>query len=212
MASTLWPATRLFLISCLLSSPPLAADAQPLSAQWQAPASVVGGAEKPISNPLAQPALSEGPSRPTAFDEADREQAARDVAFRYLSLWSEPKQVTLASASSLYASTVQFHGRRRTVASLVAEKRRFARRWPHRKYGHRPETTQVTCSAGNRCTVRASFDFAATNSRGDRRSRGVGEHELVVSFVDGRAMIVAEDSRVIIRGHGNMTQFLDGRP
>jgi hypothetical protein len=44
------------------------------------------------------------------------------------------------------------------------EKRRFAERWPDRVYRHLPETTQVVCEAdGARCTVRASFDFLATN-------------------------------------------------
>ena len=211
MASTFWHAARLILIPCLLhSSFSAAAQAQQGSLQWRDPPSHAGGTEGSLSEPLVQ-SPAEQASRPVTSDATGREKVARDLASKYLALWSEPKQVTLASASALYASTVMFHGRKRTLASVVAEKQRFARRWPHRRYGHRPETTQVTCSAGDRCTVRASFDFAATNARGDRRSRGVGEHELVLRFTDGRGIIVAEDSRVIIRGHGNMTQFLDDR-
>ena len=212
MASRFWHATRLIILPCLLhSSFPAAAQAQPGSLEWQNPPSHAGEIEKNLSESLVQSTPAEQAPQPVTSDATGREKVARDLASKYLALWSEPKQVTLASASALYASTVMFHGRKRTLASVVAEKQRFARRWPHRRYGHRPETTQVTCSAGDRCTVRASFDFAATNARGDRRSRGVGEHELVLRFTDGRGIIVAEDSRVIIRGHGNMTQFLDDR-
>ncbi len=149
------------------------------------------------------------PMAPARHQSSTREEAARDLAFRYLSLWSAPQRVTLASASSFYGSTLRFHGRSRTLASVIAEKRRFAARWPHRTYRHRPETTQVACEgSGARCTVRSSFDFEATNPRQDRRSLGIGEHDLVVSFASGRPVIEAEDSRVIIRGQGNMTSLL----
>jgi hypothetical protein len=164
-----------------------------------------------------QPAASTGleslsqraavPASTTNVSEA--EQAARDLAVRYLDLWSAPKQVTRAAASSFYAPTVTFHGQRRTLAAVVAEKRRFAQRWPNRDYRHRPETTQVRCEDDAlRCTVRSSFDFQATNTQRGQRSSGVGEHELVVAFTNGMPMIVAENSQVIIRGHGNMTELL----
>jgi hypothetical protein len=146
------------------------------------------------------------------YKASRREQAARDLAFSYLRLWSEPKQVTLEAVSSFYAPVVVFHGERRTIASLVAEKRRFAERWPNRTYRHRPETTQVACEDGGaRCTVRSSFDYSAASIQNDRRSLGIGEHELVVSFTRGRPFIVSENSRVIIRGRGNMTRFLRQR-
>jgi hypothetical protein len=107
---------------------------------------------------------------------------------------------------------VRFHGEKRTLASVLAEKRRFAARWPHRTYRHRPETTQVTCEErAKRCTVHSSFDFTATHPRQNRRAEGIGEHQLVVSFATGRPMIETEDSRVIIRGHGNMTGLLNER-
>jgi len=138
-----------------------------------------------------------------------KEQAARDLAYEYLNLWSAPNRVTLASASSFYGSTVTFHGRTRTLGSVLAEKRWFAERWPDRTYRHRPETTQVTCEAdGARCTVRSSFDFAARNRRNGHRSLGIGEHELVVSFSGDRPVITFENSRVVRRGHGNLTSLL----
>jgi hypothetical protein len=56
--------------------------------------------------------------------------------------------------------------------------------------------------------VRSSFDFDAGNPRQRQRALGIGEHELVVSFSSGRPVIESENSRVVRRGHGNMTWLL----
>ena len=105
---------------------------------------------------------------------ATSEKAARDLADAYLAAWSEPNTVALASAPSFYGPVVAFHGRTRTLRSVLAEKRRFAEHWPNRVYRNLPETTQVACEAdGARCTVRASFDFLAVNPHEGRRSLGM---------------------------------------
>jgi hypothetical protein len=127
-------------------------------------------------------------------------QAAQALAVDYLNLWSAPNRLTLAAASSFYGPTVMFHGQERTLGSVLAEKRRFTERWPQRSYQYRPETTMVACeSGGARCTVWAIFDFSAASSSQGRRSRGIGEHEIVVSLSSGRPVIVAETSRVLLR-------------
>lgn len=84
---------------------------------------------------------------------------------------------------------------------LLAEKRSFAQRWLNRDYRYRPETLNVRCSCGaNTCTVRSAFDFEAVNSKLDERSRGVGTHELVVSFA-GEQPVIIETSCVLSTGN-----------
>jgi hypothetical protein len=130
-----------------------------------------------------------------------RAQDAQALAIDYLNLWSAPNRSALAAASSFYGPTMMFHGRERTLGSVLAEKRRFTERWPQRSYRYRPETTMVACeSDGPRCTVWAIFDFSAASSNHDRRSEGIGEHELVVSLSGGKPVIVDETSRVLQRG------------
>jgi hypothetical protein len=130
-----------------------------------------------------------------------REQAARDFAYDYLRLWSAPNDVTLASASSFYAPIVKFHGRTRDFASVFAEKRRFAQRWPDRTYRYRPGTTQVSCEVRfARCNVWSIFDYSAGNPKNAQRTTGIAEHELVVSFIGEKPVIVSENSRVLLRG------------
>ena len=157
-----------------------------------------GGAERhalqmPADRPLRLASMSESLT--------EKKHAARDFAFAYLDRWSVPNRVTLASAASFYGSNVQFHGRTRSLASLIAEKRRFAERWPDRSYRYRPETTQISCEAdGTRCTVWSIFDYSARNPRQGRRSSGIGAHEIVVSFAGATPTIASEDSRVLGRG------------
>src|SRR5215212_4815747 len=94
--------------------------------------------------------LAEGRPAPahSASGQDGAGQAARELAYDYLSLWSAPNQRALASAPSFYGRTVTFHGHSRTLGSVLAEKRRFAERWPQRSYRYRPETTRVACEFG----------------------------------------------------------------
>ena len=156
-------------------------------------------AAEPAASPASDKPADQGAS---VSDQVTPEaQAARALAVDYLNLWSAPNRLTLAAASSFYGPTVMFHGRERTLGSVLAEKRRFTERWPQRSYQYRPETTMVACeSDGSRCTVWAIFDFFAANDNQDRHSRGIGEHELVVSLSSGKPVIVAETSRVLQRG------------
>jgi hypothetical protein len=161
------------------------------------------------SGSLGQGGLLAGTPPRSRDSTTASEEAARRLAESYLQVWSEPNALALASAPSFYGPVVKFHGETRTLESVLAEKRRFAERWPQRVYRHLPRTTQIACKpGGTRCIVRSSFNFAAANPGDGRRSLGVGEHELVVSLSGERPVIVAEDSRVVLRGHGNMSALL----
>ena len=187
------------LLSCLLIwgvSP--VAQAKPTWVDPPTDLADIAGTEPSASSESARPPV-EGA---WASDQSTlRAQDAQAFAVEYLDLWSAPNQLTLAAASSFYGPTVMFHGRERTLSSVLTEKRRFTERWPQRSYRYRPETTMVACeSDGSRCTVWAIFDFSAAGSGQGRRSRGIGEHELVVSLSGGKPVIVAETSRVLQRG------------
>lgn len=128
--------------------------------------------------------------------------AARDLAVTYLRRWSSENTVALASAPQFYSRTVSFHGRDRSLDSVLSEKRRFAERWPERIYRHRPETLQVACEDDTEsCTVWSIFDFSASHPARSRTTRGIGEHEVVVSFAGPKPVIVSETSRVLFRGN-----------
>ena len=192
-------ASRTALISCLLlwgSS----AGAQ-VNPAWVGP--LILPSDIAVPEPAAPLESAQTPAQGALQSDQStlRAQAAQALATDYLDLWSAPNQLTLATASSFYGPTVKFHGQKRTLDSVVAEKRRFAERWPQRTYRYRPETTMVACeSNGAQCTVWAIFDFSAAGPGRGRRALGIGEHELVVRISSGRPVIVSETSRVLHRG------------
>ncbi len=131
---------------------------------------------------------------------SSRQQDAQSLAIDYLDLWSASNRQALQMTPQFYGPRVLFHGTRISFGSLLAEKRRFAQRWPTRNYRYRPDTMNIRCRPDeNTCTVQSTFDFVAVNSALDRRSRGIGTHELVVSFAGERPVIIAESSRVLSR-------------
>jgi hypothetical protein len=192
-------ASRTALISCLLLWGPAAVAQTNLA--WVDPVVRPGDIAAPD---LAAPPEAAWPAAQGAWESDSNTlsaQAAQALAVDYLDLWSAPNRLTLATASSFYGPTVTFHGRERTIGSVLAEKRRFAERWPQRTYQYRPETTMVACESDRaRCTVWAIFDFSAASPGRGQRSLGIGEHELVVSLSSGRPVIVSETSRVLHHG------------
>jgi hypothetical protein len=163
------------------------------SGQQGQSASAPTGAPRNTSDMATRPNLIQGRS-------SSREQAARSLAIHYLNLWSTSNRQALQTTPEFYGSRVLFHGKRMSFGELLAEKRRFAQRWPDRDYRYQPDTLNVRCSPGtNTCTVRSAFDFEAVNPKQNERSRGVGAHELVVSFAGERPVIIFETSRVLRR-------------
>ncbi|WP_336488651.1 hypothetical protein [Methylobacterium nigriterrae] len=131
---------------------------------------------------------------------ADWAGAAQRFVDDYLDSVSAPGDVMVGSTPSLYAERVRFHGRTLSLAAIMAEKRRFVRRWPERRYAVQPGTTRTACNAAlATCMVYAVFDFRAGNPATGARSQGVSELALELSFAGGRPVIVSERSRVLRR-------------
>jgi hypothetical protein len=159
------------------------------------------------SHPASEPAIapidsSRVAARPGLIKgrSSSQQQAAQRLATSYLNLWSASNRQTLQTTQKFYSSRILFHGKRMSFRELLAEKRRFAQRWPDRDYRYRPDTMNVRCRADtDTCNVRSTFEFEAANLKLGHRSRGVGAHELTVSFAGGRPVIIHETSRVLSR-------------
>lgn len=152
--------------------------------------------ERPL--PVQIPA----PAPVTVSDSQMRDWAvaSQRLARDYLASISGPNGTTLAAAPGFYGSQVVFHGRSMSVASLMAEKRRFVQRWPDRRYRPRPDSLRTACNAGLAvCQVRATVDFSAFSPDRGVRSQGTVDLELAVSLAGVRPVIIAETSRVVRR-------------
>ncbi|WP_232629338.1 hypothetical protein [Methylobacterium sp. Leaf118] len=125
---------------------------------------------------------------------------AQRMSVAYLDSVSSPGEGMVAAAPRFYGERIRFHGRTMSLSALMAEKRRFVRRWPERSYEPQGEP-RVGCDAGSAtCLVRIVHTFTAASPGRGTRSQGLAELVLTVSFAGGRPVIVAESSRVLRRG------------
>ncbi|GLS43555.1 hypothetical protein GCM10007884_15400 [Methylobacterium brachythecii] len=131
----------------------------------------------------------------------DRAAQAQRLAGDYLDSVSSRNDAMLTSAPRFYGERVLFHGRTMSLAALMAEKRRFVRRWPERRYRLQEGATRTACDAARAsCVVRTLFGFQAGSPARGARSQGLSELTLTVSFAGERPVIVSETSRVLRRG------------
>lgn len=125
--------------------------------------------------------------------------AAQRLVEAYLDTVSGSNAEMVAAAPRFYAERVSFYGRSVTLSALIADKRRFARRWPDRRY--EPQGMRTACHAATAtCVVRTSVVFSAANASRGLRSQGVSELALTISFAGGRPVIVGETGQVVRRG------------
>jgi hypothetical protein len=122
---------------------------------------------------------------------------AEDLAYALLDAWSSDNRVALNGLADLYAARVSFFGRLVDRLEVQREKRRFAARWPVRRYEHRPRTMAIDCDVEAKiCHVRSTIDWRAENPARQTRSRGAAKFELGVSFAGDQPLVAYEGGRV----------------
>jgi hypothetical protein len=133
---------------------------------------------------------------------------AADLANSYLRIWSSSDESALADVHEVYAPRVNFYGRMLDKRAITAEKMRFVRRWPVRRYSLRPGTTHVNCNPNTRaCVVRTLIDWEAAAPQRRAVSRGVSAFELGVGFSGAQPLVVYEGGRVVARGRPSYSRL-----
>ena len=115
------------------------------------------------------------------------------MATRYLQIWSSDNTSPIAEVPRMYGPTVLFYGQQYTQADLIAEKRQAIRRWPIRRYFHRPGTLEVRCNAAEqRCIAQSTIDFSISNPSRRLAKAGSAKFDLGVSFAESHPIILFE--------------------
>jgi hypothetical protein len=150
------------------------------------------------------PSLAQVPER----DLSTMRDLAADLANSYLRIWSSSDEGALSDVHEVYAPRVNFYGRVLDKRGITAEKMRFVRRWPIRRYSLRPGTTRVDCDQNKRaCVVRTLIDWEAASPQRRAVSRGVSEFKLGVGFSGPQPLVVYEGGRVIARGRPSYSRL-----
>jgi hypothetical protein len=148
----------------------------------------------------ATPGLAQTPAR----DIATMRDLSADLANSYLRIWSYSNEAALNDVHEVYAPRVNFYGRMLDKRGITAEKMRFVRRWPVRRYSLRPGTTRVDCDPYRRsCVVRTLINWTAAAPQRREVSRGVSEFELGVGFAGSQPLVIYEGGRVVGRGRSS---------
>ena len=143
-------------------------------------------------------------------DLATMRDLSADLANSYLRIWSSSDQGALADVHEVYAPRVNFYGRMLDRRGITAEKMRFVRRWPIRRYALRPGTTRVDCQPNRRmCVVKTLIDWEAAAPQRGTVSRGVSLFELGVGFAGSQPLVVYEGGHVVGRGRRPLFSSLE---
>lgn len=181
------------------TAPGPAAEEARKSAEGAPPRGGTGHSAMPArQGPAVRAAAEEAPDRPTRAQAAPLERSALALARDYLATVSGEGMAE--AAPRFYGGWVRFHDRLISLRTLMAEKRRFARRWPERRYAPHGALHAACSEAARTCIVRGTVSFEAASAQRGRRSAGLAEIALTITLAGERPLIVAETSRVVRRG------------
>lgn len=119
------------------------------------------------------------------------------VANMYLQMGFEHPELI----SHFYADELEtYWGKKNhSRAAVIADKRRYAARWPEREYQLLPGSLAVAAVPGRRdvYAVQFEFEYFVESRRGTRA--GLGESQLLVQMLASGPLILAEAGRVLDR-------------
>jgi hypothetical protein len=122
------------------------------------------------------------------------------LATRYLQVWSSNGALAVASVPRIYRQRVTFYGRSYSHQQLVAEKRQAIRRWPLRRYAHRPGTMRISCDVPQkRCMASSIIDYAVESPARGAANRGAARFALGIDFAGPSPRIFHEGGSVTRR-------------
>ncbi len=83
---------------------------------------------------------------------------------------------------------------------MIRDKKKFAERWPVRKYTARPNTIETGCDiAVSQCDVRGRLDWTASSEKRNALASGSAEFDYKVRLTDDGFLIVSESGSVLSR-------------
>jgi hypothetical protein len=111
--------------------------------------------------------------------------------------WSSPNPEALAYMDRVFPDEAVYFNRTLGHAALMRAKRRFAQRWPLRRFVVRNDDLSVSCDKQHLCTVWGLVDWHCRSP--ERHADVVGTSVFAFQVQDGQA-VVDEDGFVIARG------------
>jgi hypothetical protein len=107
----------------------------------------------------------------------DLQKRATNFVLGVIEQLSEPSELAVMRfLSRVYPAQVEYYGTVKDRDVVIQDKKKFAERWPVRKYTVRPNTMETGCDlAAQQCDVRGILDWIASSEARNVRSSGSAE-------------------------------------
>jgi len=142
------------------------------------------------------------PTSPTELNpaRADLQTRATNFVLSVIEQWSGPSNLSVRFLSSVYPLQVEYYGSIKDRDTVIRDKKKFAERWPVRKYTARPNTIETGCDiAVSQCDVRGILDWTASSEKRNALASGSAEFDYKVRLTDDGFLIVSESGSVLSR-------------
>ena len=124
------------------------------------------------------------------------EEESKALASRYLEAWSSDNPAAFNDMRNLFGPRVTYFGHSMDRDAIFNAKKRFAERWPVRRYRPRPGSMTAQCEA-TECRVRSIVDWEAASPARKAHSSGALRFELGIDISGARPLVRAENSQEI---------------
>ncbi|WP_158282820.1 serine protease [Aminobacter sp. AP02] len=151
-----------------------------------------GGSKIAVDNSAASAETSAPP--PGAPDE-DLREAAINVVRSLIEQDSSDPSSSLQVVANLYADTVSYYGKQRSLGEVLADKRDYFKRWPERAYQIRNDSVMVTCANGA-CMVSGVYDWMVRSIPRNKQAQGVARFSYTISL-GANPKIISEAGNVV---------------
>jgi hypothetical protein len=125
------------------------------------------------------------------------EDASITFILKYMQEWSSPNASALAYMNRVFPNSAIYFDHTLTHEQLMRAKRRFAERWPLRRFLVRRGDLSVVCNARHLCTVWGLVDWRCESPERNAVARGTSVFEFQLQDAQ---TVVDEDGFVIARG------------
>jgi hypothetical protein len=115
----------------------------------------------------------------------------------YMAKWSSPNPEALAYMDQVFSNETMYFDQKLNHSAVMQAKRRFAERWPLRRFVVRDDGLSVSCDERRLCTVWGLIDWHCRSP--ERNADATGTSVFSFQVQDAR-VVVDEDGFVIARG------------
>ncbi|MDO9442655.1 MAG: hypothetical protein Q7T73_17345 [Beijerinckiaceae bacterium] len=141
---------------------------------------------------LALPAYAQSPFQAPITDEWAQKQVQA-----YVDVWSTDAGVTAQSVETFYAPRAVYYGKSMSRAQILADKRRYVRAWPERRYRMVPGSVRVRCDAPREiCRATGVMEWSRRSASG-RRVVGASRMDFTLTRSSGGKIV--RESAVTLR-------------